>query len=117
MSSKRLSSGQLAEQHAAHWLEKQKCTILHRNYASKQGEIDLIVEHLGVLVFVEVRLRHNLFFGTAAASVNKRKQEKIRNTAKQFLLQFKRYDNYSCRFDVIAYDGDNPPLWIQNAFT
>lgn len=42
------------------------------------GEIDIVAEHEGCLVVVEVRTRRSDAFGTAAESVTPRKQARLR---------------------------------------
>ena len=52
-----LSRGKDAENRACHYLQAQGLQLLHRNYRSKGGEIDLILQDTDSLVFVEVRYR------------------------------------------------------------
>lgn len=110
--------GHAIESHVSLYLEKQGFRLLHRNFRCKLGEIDLIGLHQNQLLFVEVRYRRNQRYGSAAASVDFRKQQKLIKTARFFLLTHPKMANYACRFDVVAvtlketYEID----WIQNAF-
>ena len=60
------------------------------------------------LHFVEVKTRSNLQFDRPAASVNYRKQQKIRHTAVRFLHEFPQYVGWALSFDVVELlvDGD-----------
>jgi len=114
--------GARAEALAEQYLTSQGLIARAKNYRCKAGEIDLIMSEGMTLVFVEVRLRSNSHFSSAAESVNYHKQQKIIKTAQQFLLDMNLIDKVACRFDVIALDhlasqaGDAKPDWIKNAF-
>lgn len=77
------------------------------------GEIDLILEDRGTLVFVEVRLRSNAGFGGAAASITARKQDKLIRAAQHYLQQLRVLP--ACRFDAVLLDGSRME-WIRDAF-
>ncbi len=52
-----LTRGREAEDRACDYLQTQGLQLLARNYRSKRGEIDLILQDKDSLVFVEVRYR------------------------------------------------------------
>ncbi len=52
---KRSLKGRLGEDIAKKYLEKQGYKIISQNFRTKTGEIDLIAEKKGTLVFVEVK--------------------------------------------------------------
>ena len=66
-SKKQQHQGDLAEYEAKNYLISQGLLLLEKNYACKLGEIDLIMEDKGCIVFVEVRFRKSNAFGGAAA--------------------------------------------------
>jgi putative endonuclease len=110
--------GQFFEDKACIFLQKKGFILSARNVNFPTGEIDLIMFDGPQLVFVEVRFRHNNEFGGAAASIDNRKQTKLIKTAQLYLQQ--KFGNRppSCRFDVIAIDGDKKYFnvnWIKNA--
>ncbi|WP_233520519.1 YraN family protein [Flocculibacter collagenilyticus] len=109
--------GDYYESLALNHLKKHGYRLIEANYNTRFGEIDLIVKNDDSLVFVEVRYRKNDHHGSAAESVTPSKQKKIIKTAQHFLTQFNLTDT-ACRFDVIAFSGDNsqPLQWHQNAF-
>jgi putative endonuclease len=115
------SRGEAAEAYAEAFLKQQGLITRHKNNRCKLGEIDLIMTQGKNLVFVEVRLRNNRHFSSAAESVDYRKQKKIIRTAQHFLLKMNLLDKVPCRFDVIAFNSSRPeteiPEWIKDAFS
>jgi putative endonuclease len=118
------SAGAAAELWAEQFLTAQGLITRAKNYRCKAGEIDLIMSDGMTLVFVEVRLRSNRHFTSAAESVNLRKQQKIIKTAQHFLVEMNLLDKVACRFDVVALQqaGSNnlttsTPDWIKDAFS
>ncbi len=113
----RQAIGQHAEQLAEHYLLNQGLRLQQRNYRCRGGEIDLIMLEGETLVFVEVRYRKHQGFGGAAASVDRRKQQRLRLAAQHYLQRHPA--NRACRFDVIAISptagGQNNVQWITNA--
>lgn len=110
--------GNRAENLALKHLRKAGLKLIERNFSSRYGEIDLIMQDNDYLVFVEVRYRKNQNFGGALESVDQRKQNKLRLTAQYYLQKNKRTD-YPCRFDILCVAGNlmSPQIeWIENAF-
>ena len=85
-------------------LERRGCAILARRYRTRFGEIDIIAEQRGTVVFVEVKARRSTAFGAAAESVPWWKQRRIAAMALDYLAWAGRL-NDPCRFDVVAIDG------------
>ncbi|MBJ3815332.1 YraN family protein [Shimwellia pseudoproteus] len=113
----RRQQGSDYELRARRWLERQGLVFIAANVTSRYGEIDLIMHQATTLVFIEVRYRKSGAFGGAAASVTPRKQLKIRQTASWWLArQNGSFDTVDCRFDVVAFTGDNIE-WLTNAFS
>lgn len=108
--------GQQAEQQADIFLQRQGLKLLQRNYRSRFGEIDLIMQDRDTRVFVEVRSRKRGDYGTPASTVTYQKQQKLLKTAQIYLQQHHLGEKINCRFDVIEILGQNTPLWIKNAF-
>jgi putative endonuclease len=113
--------GAWGEEKAARYLEQKGYRIVERNFRSRFGEIDLVVEDEKFLVFVEVRLRKSSYFGLPEETVDQRKQHKLRLTA-EFYLQ-RHPTNKQPRFDVVALYADKgmdtrplPVKQIKNAF-
>ena len=113
--------GRWGEELAASYLRDKGFTILEANWRSRFGEIDLIAEDGICLCFVEVKLRKSAAYGSAAAFVDRRKQEKLRTTAMLYLSR--RPTRLQPRFDVIeiyAPQGEDTAapeiVHLENAF-
>ncbi len=140
LTSPKQRQGSLFEQQACEFLQSQGLILIAQNWQQpKVGELDLIMLETGsawletgsawsTLVFIEVRQRQRSGFGGAALSVTASKQRKVIKTAQYFLQQHPEYEDYDCRFDVIAYDTvgnhlktsgqnvENQPQWLKGAF-
>ena len=95
--------GSMAETLALSWLQHHGYRFLEANYHRRIGEIDLVMQHPDnrTIVFVEVRFRSGQRFGGALASVDSRKQRKLRRTANAWLQ--KHADSMTpARIDVLA---------------
>ena len=91
--------GRWGERLAADYLRRGGYEILAANFRCRYGELDLIAARGGVLAFVEVKLRKSDAYGSAAAFVDARKQQRLRQTAETWLLEHP--DERQPRFDVI----------------
>ncbi len=112
-------SGALWEKAAESFLCGQGLRLLHRNFSSRFGEIDLIMEDEGTLVFVEVKYRTRNQHGSGADAVTFHKQGKISRTAAWYLVKNPRRAEQFCRFDVISMNPqkkDQGINWIKDAF-
>ncbi len=105
-------AGDAGERRAQQHLERQGLKFVAANFRCKGGEIDLVMEDGGVLVFVEVRKRADRSFGGAAASVTPAKQARLIIAAQRYLQRYR--EPPPCRFDVVAIDGGALD-WLKNA--
>ena len=100
-------------------LQRRGYAILARRYRTRHGEIDIVCEHQGTIVFVEVRARASAEFGRAAESVTDAKKRKVSAMAVDYLAR-NEIVNRPCRFDVVAVDnamGALPEITVYpNAF-
>ncbi len=92
-------AGAWGEAQAADYLRKKHYKIVAARYHSRFGEIDLIAQYRGFLVFVEVKMRKSDRFAMAREYVNRRKQDRIRITASIYLSR--NPTHLQPRFDVI----------------
>ncbi len=115
---RRIEIGRQAEHHAERYLSQNGLRLLERNYRCRGGEIDLVMSEGQTLVFIEVRYRTHQSFGGAAASVDRRKQQRLIQAAQHYLQRQRSMDE-PCRFDVVAIapgkDGNPSLQWIKNA--
>lgn len=111
--------GTRGEAAAARHLESLGYRILDRRFRTRAGEIDLVAEEAGTLVFVEVKSRSGLGFGRPAEAVDRRKRARLARAASVYLAQ-RRLLERACRFDVLevlkAPGGDLRCLLIKDAF-
>lgn len=104
--------GSAAEEAACGYLKRQGCRILARNWHCRYGEIDIIAEEGGTVLFVEVRSRSSCTFGGAAASITPAKLAKLSASAETWLRQHR--PDAACRIDAVLLEGSAPPQWLKN---
>lgn len=91
--------GRWGETKAAEYLRDAGYRILAANWRCRFGELDLVAEDGTYLCFVEVKLRKSAAYGSAAAFVDRRKQDKLRTAATLYLSR--RPTDLQPRFDVV----------------
>jgi len=105
----RQSLGQLGEDLACAELQRRGYVILARRFRTRLGEIDIVAEHAGTLVFVEVKTRAGPAFGDGATAVTVWKQRRVSLVAMEFLVRQPAWNNRPCRFDVVSVDVRDGP--------
>ena len=96
--------GRAGEQAAAEFLSSRGYRVLARNVRRGRWEIDLIATNDRTLVFVEVRTRRVMAYGSPAESVGSAKQRRLANAAEIWLRDTP--DQWATiRFDVVAVTG------------
>lgn len=111
--------GKIAEELAYRFLDRQGLKLLTRNYRSRRGEIDLIMQDGDVIVFIEVRSRKNNRTMNVIESISSEKCSRIISTSQQYLQNRRQIDQFSCRFDIVLITGRPESAeieWIKNAF-
>ena len=71
-------TGRAGEAAAAALLRRSGYKIIERNFRVREGEIDIVAEHSGDLVFVEVKARRSGAFGIPEESLTEAKKSKTR---------------------------------------
>lgn len=111
--------GIIGEELAVVELAARGYAVLARRYRTRHGEIDIVCEHEGTIVFVEVRARASAEFGRAAESITDAKKRRVCAMAVDYLAR-NQVANRQCRFDVVAVDnatGPSPEVTVYpNAF-
>lgn len=109
--------GKFGEDAALRYLLNAGYELVGRNVVCAGKEIDLIVQDMRYIVFVEVKTRTKYNgisrYGTAASAVNRDKQSRIITAARQFLKE--NYHRRIPRFDVIEVyveQSENVPKLI-----
>lgn len=113
------SVGDALEAATEGFLVAQGLRPLARQVRYRLGEIDLVMLHGEVLVFVEVRYRASASHGDGLDSITRAKQKKLVRAAQLFLQGQPRYANAPCRFDVVSVSGaaTAPHFdWLRDAF-
>jgi putative endonuclease len=92
----------------------------HRNWRGAGGELDLVVERRGEIVFVEVKARSSDLYGGAVAAVNAEKQRNLVRTSAAYLSNHGLWERPS-RFDIVTVERvERFPFWkirhFKNAF-
>ena len=95
--------GRRGEALAAVYFRSHEYQIIARNYRCRAGEMDLIVEQDGTLVFVEVRTRRGTAAGTPEESVTPTKARRLITVAETYRQERPGAPD-SWRIDLIAIE-------------
>jgi putative endonuclease len=104
--------GRWGEQQAGKFLQQKGYKILDRNVRTPYGEIDLIAQRAGVLVFVEVKTRSSRSFGNPEEAVTVSKLTHMIESAESYLLEHPDLEK-DWQLDVIAIrksSGQQPEI-------
>jgi len=98
--------GKFGEDIASKYLEEKGYKIKERNYRTFLGEIDIITEYKGSIIFIEVKTRRSDRFGYPEEAINFNKQQKIIKNALCYLAKYHLWKTNYC-FDVILVSISN----------
>ena len=101
--------GSLGEEDAGKYLQKNKgFKFIDRNFRTKWGELDLIMEEGKTLVFVEVKARVIPSMGSPLEYID---PTKIRHLKKaiDFYLNRKEWEDRLCRLDAVGLEYEFGP--------
>jgi len=108
--------GAHGEELVARWYRARGYMLVDRNWRCRDGELDVIVERDGTVVFCEVKTRSSAAFGTGLDAVTRVKQLRIRRLAAQWLLtRVPGRRPRQIRFDVAAVTGEEIDV-VEGAF-
>jgi len=107
-------TGISAESRGAALLVAKGFRVIARRWKSPVGEIDIVARRRQLLVFVEVKARHNL--DDAAESVTVRQRQRIIAAAEAWLATYPDTSVHDIRFDAILVAPGKMPRHIQGAF-
>ena len=112
--------GDRGERAAVKFLKSLGYKILAKQYRNDFGEIDIIAQHEGASIFVEVKTRTSTNDGLPFEAVDRRKQEKLTRTALAWLKKHGRLEQRA-RFDIVSIvwpdeAGDPQLTHYPNAF-
>lgn len=96
--------GRAGELKAVEFIKKEGYEILHTNYKTHVGEIDIIAKDNKTIVFIEVKTRVDDSFGTPAQAVDGKKRFKYFKVATEYLIKNDLTEDL-CRFDVVEIEN------------
>ena len=111
--------GRRAERRAERYLRGNGLRSVARNYRRRSGEIDLVMLHDEVLVFVEVRYRGRGAWVSPLDSVDAAKRRRLTRTAQLYLGDHPEHRFRGARFDIVCAERRYFGIaceWIPNAF-
>ncbi len=101
MSSSRQALGRLGETQAIQFSTQQGFKIIEHNFRTAYGEIDLIVQKEGTIVFVEVKTRSTDTYDLPETSVTLKKRQHLISCAQAYSQATRQY--YAVwRIDMLA---------------
>ena len=109
--------GKEGEEEAVRFLERLDYQIRHRNWRCGRKELDIVAEHQGELVIVEVKTRRDKKFGMPEESISDTKIRRIVSSADAYVRKYEI--DMPVRFDIISLTGTESPLEVEhivNAF-
>ena len=94
--------GSLGEEDAGNYLQKNKgYKLIGRNFQTKWGELDLIMEQGTTVVFVEVKARVIPSLGSPLEYIDPNKVRHLKK-AIDFYLISREWEDKSCRLDAVG---------------
>ena len=106
--------GKQGEKLVLDYLKKNGYKILETNYNTPFGEADIVCKKDDKIIFVEVKTRSSLAYGTPAEAVGYKKQQKYRDIA-NFYIKIKMLEEIFVEF-AVAEVMDNKINFISEAF-
>ena len=101
MSSRQQALGRWGEETAVEYLRTTGHVILDRNVRTRDGELDIVAEKDGLLVFVEVKARSEHALLQPEEAVTPRKQRRMLAVAERYLQEHPDSGD-AWQFDVLA---------------
>lgn len=97
----RKALGAIGEEAAVRFLRRRGYRIRDRNFRCRLGELDLVAEHRGTIVFAEVKTRTTAEFGIPFEAISSHKQRRLALLATYYLVR-RRLQGWPCRFDAVS---------------
>jgi len=101
MSKSHRKIGNEGEDLAASYLEKKGWLIIDRNYFFEKAEVDIVATDGTNIVFIEVKLRSNTYFGRPEDFITPEKEKNIKKAADAWIYE-RKMETALVRFDVVA---------------
>ncbi len=101
MAARHLITGRAGEELAAAFLAEKGFRVMERNFRCSGGEIDLVCDDAGTLVFVEVKTRSGDVRGEPGEAVGAAKKKRLIKAAALYLCHHRAWSRPS-RFDLVG---------------
>ncbi len=101
MAARHLITGKAGEELAAAFLSEKGFKIVERNFRCASGEIDLICEDAGTIVFAEVKTRTGAVRGEPGEAIGPAKKKRLIRAGALYLSRHRAW-NRPCRFDLVS---------------
>jgi putative endonuclease len=113
LAGQRRALAQAGEDAAVDALRRRGYRVRERNVRLRRGELDVVAEEGGDLVFIEVKARRSEAYGTPAEAVGFQKRRTLVRLAAAYLVR-RRLSDRACRFDVVEVrmDGAGRPVRV-----
>ena len=98
--------GRLGEKLAQRFLKRRGYRVRETNFHCREGEIDIVAQQRDCLVFIEVRTKSSLDFGTPEESITRAKKETLIASALTYVDTHQNLPS-SWRIDVVAIEIDD----------
>lgn len=114
MSGRRYHSGLAAEAQVAQHYERQGAVIVERRLRTPEGEIDLIAEQGGLLIFIEVKQRKRM---GPDSPISQKQWHRLGLAAEFYMMSRTSMTGAppACRFDAAIIGADGRLEVIENA--
>lgn len=93
-------TGKKGEEIAKDYLANKGYQILKCNFRTSNSEVDIIAKKEERIVFVEVKVRGSILYGTPEMFVNKEKRRHMKKVARAYIEMVKHKGQ--ARFDIIS---------------
>ena len=92
--------GDKGEDLAVNFLEQKGYEVLDRNWRWGRYEVDIVAQHMDIMVVAEVKTRQSNYFGEPEAFVSRAQQERLVESANGYIE--KHGLDLEVRFDIIS---------------
>jgi len=91
----------VGESIAVSFLTTKHFRIITRNYRARHGEIDIVARDGNTLVFIEVKTRTSLLYGSPKSAVNAAKLNEVIRTGQYYVMEHPG-THKAIRIDVVS---------------
>ena len=112
MKTENRNTGRIGEAMAEDFLTDKGYEVVLKNFSTRLGEIDLVMRDKDILVFVEVKTKKGLLFGSPEEMFTRGKYERVKRMATVYL----KGEEVPCRIDMVAVvlDDQNQPVSVKH---